>query len=273
MSASLRAPHTASPEPGRTAATPSAGAAPGNDVSGSTGEAPVEALSDAPRFAVLALMHYRPRSLLWGLSRLVLGARGVGKHPGLRFVRVLGSGREGGFGLSPGLRYQGLMVFFDEAQQAQDFAARAPAIQQRLARSDESLVAVLCATSARGSWGGVPMQPGADANPHSPIAVLTRASIRPAQAATFWRHSPASEQDLARAEGCQLAIGLGEAPVLRQATFSLWDNAEAINAYARHGAHGHAARNAWREGWFSEWMFVRFRVLSLQGQWRGLKHG
>ena len=218
-------------------------------------------------------MHYRPRSLLWGLSRLVLGARGVGDHPGLRFVRVLGSGREGGFGLSPGLRYQGLMAFFDEAQQAHDFAARAPAIQQRLARSEESLVAVLCATSARGSWGGVPMQAGDDAGAGDPIAVLTRASIRPTQALTFWRHSPASDRALTRATGCRLAVGLGEAPVLRQATFSLWDNAEAINAYARHGAHGHAARNAWRDGWFSEWMFVRFRVLSLQGQWQGSLHG
>lgn len=259
MSASLRVSREASPS------APAAGLS-----EGAAAVAP-----DAPRYAVLALMHYRPRSLLWGLSRLVLGARGVGQFPGLRFVRVLGSGREGGFGLSPGLRYQGLMVFFDEEQQARDFAAKAPAVRDRLARSEQSLVAVLCATSARGSWGGVPMQAGApgDAGPGHPIAVLTRASIRPMQAATFWRHSPASERALARTEGCSLAVGLGEAPVLRQATFSLWDSAEAIDAYARHGAHGHAARNAWRDGWFSEWMFVRFRVLSLQGQWQGRTHG
>lgn len=232
-----------------------------------------DAAAQAPRYAVLALMRYRPGSLLWGLSRLVLGAWAIDRSAGLRFVRVLGSGRDGGFGLSPGWRYQGLMAFFDEEAQARHFAAQSTAVRDRLARSEQSLLAVLCATSARGSWAGVSLQAGTEADTGAPIAVLTRASIRPRQAATFWRHSPGSERALSRAPGCQLAVGLGEAPVLRQATFSLWDNAAAIDAYARHGAHGHAARRAWEDGWFSEWMFVRFRILSMQGSWQGRNHG
>ena len=61
----------------------------------------------------------------------------------------------------------------------------------------------------------------------------------------------------------------GEAPLLRQATFSLWDDAQAMDAYARSGAHQQAIQGAHREGWFSESMFVRFAPLSIEGTWHG----
>jgi heme-degrading monooxygenase HmoA len=64
-------------------------------------------------------------------------------------------------------------------------------------------------------------------------------------------------------------VGLGEAPLLRQATFSVWDNDAAIDAYARSGAHSVAAQGAWQRGWFSESMFARFEVLAASGRWRG----
>jgi spheroidene monooxygenase len=66
-----------------------------------------------------------------------------------------------------------------------------------------------------------------------------------------------------------LATGLGEAPVFRQATFSLWKNTAAMDAYARTGAHRDAISAAWKHQFFSESMFVRFEPLSLQGRWKG----
>jgi spheroidene monooxygenase len=66
-----------------------------------------------------------------------------------------------------------------------------------------------------------------------------------------------------------LATGLGEAPVLRQATFSLWKNTAAMDAYARTGAHRDAISAAWKHQFFSESMFVRCEPLSLQGQGKG----
>ena len=86
---------------------------------------------------------------------------------------------------------------------------------------------------------------------------------------SFWRHAPAAQRSLLAAPGCALAVGLGEAPLLRQATFSLWDSAAAMDAYARTGAHLDAIRAAWKHQFFSESMFVRFVPLQLQGQWKG----
>jgi hypothetical protein len=222
-----------------------------------------------PTVALLLLVRYPSRAVPWALSRLVLGERALGCVPGLRFARVLGSGRGGGFGLAPGFDHQGLMCFFDDEDSARAFANDAPVTRAYRDRAHESLLALLRATSCRGSWGGASLAVTAQAQADAPMAALTRASIRLRHAARFWRHAPATHDGIARAEGCRLAVGLGEAPLLRQATFSLWDNAQAMDNYARSGAHLAAIQGATQQGWFSESMFVRFAPISITGEWHG----
>ena len=78
---------------------------------------------------------------------------------------------------------------------------------------------------------------------------------------------------MARAQGCRLAVGLGEAPVLRQATLSLWQSQEHMDAYARSGAHLAAIHAAYDGRYFSESMFVRFAPVQMQGTWKGVTLG
>jgi spheroidene monooxygenase len=106
--------------------------------------------------------------------------------------------------------------------------------------------------------------------PSAACARASRAANRPTRAWSFRRHTPATEAELAASPGCLLAVGLGEAPLLRQATFSLWESVEAMDAYARHGSHQRAIQASWQRGFFSEWMFARFRPLSLNGAWHGV---
>jgi spheroidene monooxygenase len=222
-----------------------------------------------PGHAVLLMSRLRADALPWALWRLARGARAVGTVPGMRFARVLGSGRNGGFGLEPGLDCQGVFAAFDTADTAEDFALRSAAAQAYRERAVEHFSLTLQATSSRGSWGGQAMAPSAEPPPQGPVAALTRAAIKPSRMREFWRHSPPAEAELAAAPGCRLAVGLGEAPLLRQATFSLWDSTQAMDAYARRGAHQRAIRASWGGEYFSEWMFVRFRPLALRGRWHG----
>ena len=223
-----------------------------------------------PGVAVLLMFRLRPSAIPWALWRLARGPGGLGRVPGLRFARVLGSGHQGGFGLKPGLDCQGIFAFFDTAEQARAFVAQAPAVQAYRRRALEHFSVVLQATSARGSWAGQRLAAASTTRGDGPVAALTRASIRPSRALSFWRHSPAAEAELGTCPGCLLAVGLGEAPLLRQATFSLWESVEAMDAYARHGSHQRAIQASWQSGFFSEWMFARFRPLSLQGAWHGV---
>jgi spheroidene monooxygenase len=241
-------------------------------VTGAAGEAALAPVAPLPGVVLLMLVRYRSVSVPWGLSRLVLGERALGAVPGLRFARVLGSGRDGGFGLAPSFERQGLIAFFDDEARAHVFAQASPAMHAYRERAQEMLTVLLRATSSRGSWSGQALAATASARADAPVAALTRAAIRPRHAWRFWRHSPGAESAVARAPGCRLAVGLGEAPLLRQATFSLWDNQAAMDVYARGGAHAGAIAGAWREGWFSEWMFVRFAPISIEGQWHGKRH-
>jgi spheroidene monooxygenase len=84
---------------------------------------------------------------------------------------------------------------------------------------------------------------------------------------SFWKQAPATQADLVASPGCLLAMGLGEAPLLRQCTFSVWLDTASMLGYSMNGAHRKAVDSAYTKGYFSESMFVRMRVLQHQGHW------
>jgi hypothetical protein len=225
----------------------------------------------SPSCAALILVQWRPQasSLLWGWSRLVRGPRALASTAGLRSAHVLGSGHHGGFGLRPSSDRQGLICFFDTTSQAAAFLHSSSVAKAYRDHAVECMGVLLRTTACRGAWGGVSLVGTGPAPAWKPVASLTRASIRLTRAHQFWRHAPATQQAVAVAPGCRLAVGLGEAPLLRQATFSVWDNDAALENYARSGAHRDAAQGAWQKSWFSESMFARFEVLAASGLWRG----
>jgi spheroidene monooxygenase len=219
---------------------------------------------------ILVLARWPAASMAWGLKELARGALFRSRVPGLRWRKVLGSGHEGGFGLRPGWDRLAQLCVFDDPTSARDWLAHDPALQTWRERAAELLWLELRAWQSRGHWAGQDLPVSTIEPPAGPVAALTRASIRPARAWAFWSHSPAAERALETSLGCRLAVGLGEAPLLRQATFSLWDDIESMNAYARSGAHLDAIRNAYREGYFSESMFARFAVTDRGGAWSSL---
>jgi len=238
--------------------------------------APASNTRSAGAVAVLVLADMLPAARLWAWGRLVLGARPFGGVRGLRFIKVMGSGEGGGFGLKPSATHRGLFLGFDDEASARDFIDHSTQLAAWRAHAREWLVTLMRATSSKGSWSGAALDvtltaPGLHED--VPIAAITRASIRPRHARAFWRLSPPAEASLAAADGCLLAAGLGEAPFLRQCTFSLWRNTAAMDAYARSGAHQTAIRAAYGGGYFSESMFVRFVPLLIQGRWQGRQHG
>jgi spheroidene monooxygenase len=221
--------------------------------------------------SILLLARWRRAAVAWGLSRLVLGALIPSRAPGLLWRRILGSGHEGGFGLRPGWDRLGQLAVFESREKALIWLQESQEVQRWQAHAIEFLWLELRAWQSRGQWAGQSLPISIDAPIAGPVAALTRASIRPGQARAFWSHSPAAEQALEQAQGCRLAVGLGEAPILRQATFSLWDSVAAMDAYARSGAHRLAAQNAWRDRYFSETLFARFAVVDQGGAWSGLR--
>lgn len=233
---------------------------------------PDTALTGKP-VATLILADIAEGSSVWGYSRFVIGGFGTGSVPGLRMYKVLGSGHDGGFGLRPSATRQGLFCVFDDDKIARDFLAQDPVVERYRRHAREFFSVRLHTYSCKGAWSGLSLPPVTDTPAQGPIAALTRASIKPAQAAAFWRKAPPAQADLEHAAGCLLAAGLGEAPLLRQATFSVWCGVDDMDRYARTGAHLEAIKAAHRHGFFSESMFARFVPVDMRGTYKGRAYG
>lgn len=223
--------------------------------------------------AVLVLVDIAPDSFLWGLSRYVIGRFSLYNIPGLQFFKVLGSGFEGGFSTKPSLHKQGLFCVFDSEHHAKQFRAHSKLVQAYMNHSREFFAVSLNAFSTRGSWANTQLDITAKAPVSGPIASLTRASIKPLKASAFWKNAQPAEVSINQSEGVILSAGLGEAPYLRQATFTIWEDETALNAYAQQGAHLAAIKAAYGQQYFSESMFTRFTPSDMEGTWRGKHYG
>ncbi len=207
----------------------------------------------------------------WGLAQMGTSPSALKKVAGLRFFQLLGSGAANGFGFLPNLDRYGFLGVWDSAEAAAAFFETHPLWADYERRSRETWTAELAPLRSHGLWDKVnpfDYQPEDAASPEAdgPVAVLTRASIRLRRAARFWGYVEPTSRALAEAPGVQLAIGLGELPLVRQATFSVWYSAAAMQHYAyRDARHREVIQLTRREGWYGEELFARFRVLSSRG--------
>lgn len=191
--------------------------------------------------------------------------------PGLAFFRLLGTGKGDDLRLGADFHRWARLAVWTDGAAFRTFEASPWRRRERthLAQSGTLLLRPL---RSRGRWGGRnPFgSPTADP-PTGPLAVLTRAAIRPTRLRAFWSAVPASQEGLHTHPGLLLTLGLGDVPLLSQATFSVWRDATSVKAYAYAGAgHREAIARTRRENWYSEELFARFEVLAAEGDGLGL---
>jgi hypothetical protein len=117
--------------------------------------------------------------------------------------------------------------------------------------------------TSRGTWSGkTPFGPERDQpeTPDGPVAAITHARIRPSKIPAFTRAVPPVTADLGTAPTYRL--GIGEAPVGIQGTFSIWPDEGSMRTFAQGAAHREVVRRRAEEHWYTEEVFARFTVVS-----------
>lgn len=192
---------------------------------------------------------------------------------GLAFWKLLGTGRGAAMGLGADLKRWALFAVWADDAALDEFLARSPVAARWRAEGEETWSIRLLYAGGHGRWGGWDPFAGAApvaAAPGGPLAVLTRASIRLRRLVPFYRSAPAVSSSLPAAQGCLRAVGMGEWPVARQATFSVWRDSAAIDAFAYRGrAHRTVIYRTRAENWYSEECFARFVPYGSEGTWGG----
>jgi hypothetical protein len=101
-------------------------------------------------------------------------------------------------------------------------------------------------------------------------AVLTRATIRLKRLKNFWQNVDAVAAQMQTAPGFIYSVGIGEVPWIKQATFSIWQSKDNMKQFAyQMQQHKDVIRKTRQEQWYSEEMFIRFKVVAAYGTLKG----
>ncbi|OUC77658.1 monooxygenase [Gordonia lacunae] len=217
--------------------------------------------------------------VLPALGRMSSSRRALRRAPGLRFVKLLGTGTARTFTLeSADLKHWAALTVWHDDESAS--AAGDSAVFRRWQdASTEELRVTMRPLRSKGRWSRVdPFETTHSSTGHrtpgpgwtGPVAALTRARLRPTKMASFWRAVPPVASELAGAQGNRLALGVGELPVGVQGTFSIWDSAQDLTDFAyRSPAHLSAVRRTAPSRWYAEELFARLAVTDVAGTYEG----
>jgi hypothetical protein len=219
----------------------------------------------------LTIIRYRKAFVPFALLAMAVHRLPMWLQNGCSFWKLLGSGRNGTFDLQPDWQQWGLLAAWDDRDAYERFAKSSFVSRWWKALSSETWTLICQPMQSHGKWDGKePFGKPNGAIGDGPVAVLTRATIRMNKLKNFWSHVDEVAVLMTGAPGYITSIGVGEAPVYRQATFSIWQSVEHMKAFA-YGSKQHAEviKKTRSENWYSEELFARFRIMESSGTING----
>ena len=205
------------------------------------------------------------KKIPFALSRMALNRRAVRNFPGVTFAKLLGCGTGERFTPSDAdpLRW-GILIAIEE-DQVEAFDKSAVVTRWR-ENSRSEFRALLSPISSHGQWSKKEPFSLSTKSSDGAIVAITRARISLLGNFRFWKAVPPVTTSLHNSPGLISAIGIGEAPIGLQGTFSIWESSQALRDFAYKGeAHTQVIADTKKYQWYSEELFARFAVLELRG--------
>jgi hypothetical protein len=207
---------------------------------------------------------YLPLAILF----MAINKFALKRLPGVSFVKLLGTGKGESFTPKDADPYRwGALITI--GQDYLDSLDESKVIRgwQRITKKEYRVI--LKPISVHGLWSGKQPFEVEKFDWSGKIAAITRARIVWSKNLIFWRAVPPVTISLHQSPGLINAIGIGEAPIGLQGTFSLWESAAHLREFAYKGqAHTQAIKATEENKWYSEELFSRFAVMQERG---GLK--
>ena len=223
-------------------------------------------------FVRLDITRVSSRNIPLAISLMARQRISMRKLPGLTFCKLMGTGSGKTFTVRDAdLHHWCVLSVWETPEESLAYLSSKPAKQwQKIAASQANLE--LEPLSAKGTWAkktpfGNPIPQKWDGL----TAALTRASIKPRWWREFWRSVPPVSQDLNASAGLIASLGIGEAPIGLQGTFSIWESNESITAFSsKQKPHAAVIARTHETGWYSEELFARFKVTKVSGSFAGI---
>lgn len=201
----------------------------------------------------------------FALLRMALDRGGLRRTKGVDFAKMLGAGK--GETFTPrdaDITRWGALAVIEETQL--DSLDQSKLITRWRKNSLEEVRYVVDPISSHGLWAKKnPFDYGKAAGTGEVVAI-TRARIKWSQNIRFWKAVPPVTSSLHSSPGLITTIGIGEAPIGLQGTFSHWRSGADLRNFAYKGAaHQEAIAATERHAWYAEELFARFSVREIRG--------
>ena len=188
--------------------------------------------------------------------------------PGLQFFKLLGSGD--GFSLKPDFSTYGLLCVWDSIAVAQRFFSDSAIFKKFKTNSAEHWTVYMHPILSHGQWSGVsPFQTNKNMVAQTGVlAVITRATLHTKQIMKFWQYVPKVGAAVYTHNGLIFTKGIGELPVVQQATFSVWRSKKDMVDFAyKNPFHTEVIKKTRELGWYKEELFAQFTPFHSEGTW------
>ena len=204
-----------------------------------------------------------PRQIPFAISAMAFNRFKLTRDKNVGFYKSIGTGKGETFTPNDAdpLRW-GLIAVVEDLNSFDE----SPVVASWRKKSTAEFRAVLSPISSHGKWAGKEPFIVQSQQWDGPIAAITRARIKWNHNFRFWSAVPPVTISLKSAPGLTHAIGIGEAPIGLQGTFSMWESAAAVRDFAYRGqAHQKAIDDTAKYDWYAEELFARFAVIEQRG--------
>ena len=221
-------------------------------------------MSDS-RVTVIYFWKIKSSNIGFALFRMALDRGSLRRIKGVHFAKMLGTGK--GESFTPrdadANQWGALIVIDSENLQALDDSKL---IKRWRAHSLSEVRYLLDPISSHGLWAKTNPFTYSSVQTDGEIVAITRARIKWFQNFRFWRAVPPVTESLHSSAGLIATIGIGEAPIGLQGTFSHWKTGADLRNFAYKGAaHQGAIAATERHQWYAEELFSRFAVRDIRG--------
>ena len=201
----------------------------------------------------------------FALLRMALDRGALRRIKGVQFAKMLGTGKGETFTPRDADANQwGALIVLDSAKL--DLLDNSKLIKRWRTHSLSEVRYLLDPISSHGLWAKVNPFAYATTQSDGEVVAITRARVKWFQNFRFWRAVPPVTASLHSSAGLIKTIGIGEAPIGLQGTFSHWKSGADLRNFAYKGAaHQEVIAATERHNWYAEELFARFAVRDIRG--------
>jgi heme-degrading monooxygenase HmoA len=208
----------------------------------------------------ISLINYSSNKY-WAFKQMQLLPPQLATISGCQFAKLLGTGSGFGFSLWPDFSTYALLLKWDNEEDSKEFFSENEIFKVLQSKSNKIETHYLESLGAHGSWYGQNPFPEKGNYNGGKIAVITRARINIHKLPRFWQFVPKASKSIEKAKGLIFTKGIGEWPLIEQATFSIWENEQAMKDYAYTDTHKEIIGKVKKENWYKEELFSRFNYI------------